>query len=139
MKIIIIRPDKMKKVSLLFTAILVAITINANTDTLKVKSSIARVTVFLRGGEIVRKGTVKLPKGTTRILFTQLSPYIDVNSIQLKSNQDITILSVVHQYNYLDQLNKSEKVKYLEKQKEEIASKMELEQSMIMVYKQEEN
>lgn len=138
MKRLIIKSDMMKKVSLLLTAILVAININANTDTLKVKSTIERVTVFLRGGEIVRKGTVKLAKGTTRILFTQLSPYIDVNSIQLKSNQDVTILSVVHQYNYLDQLHKSEKVKYLEKQKEEISAKMELEQSMIMVYKQEE-
>lgn len=110
----------------------------ANNDTLKVTSEIKNVTVFLRGGEIIRKSNVNLLKGTARILFTKLSPYIDVGSIQLKSSKELTILSVVHQYNFLDELSRSENVKSLEKQKEELEAGMELQQSMIAVYKREE-
>ncbi len=128
----------MNRIALIILTSLITYIGQAKSDTLKVKSQIKQVTVFLRGGEIVRKSNVELPKGTIKVLFSRLSPHIDINSIQLKSNQDITILSVVHQYNFLDQVKKSEKVEQLEKVKKEITDKMELEQSMIAVYKQEE-
>lgn len=128
----------MKKLILLSVVIFIAFNSKANDDTLKVSSKIKQVTVFLRGGEIIRKSNINLPKGTSRILFSKLSPYIDVSSIQLKSNKEVTILSVVHQFNFLQELNKSEKVTNLENQKEKLEADMELEQSMIAVYKQEE-
>jgi len=128
----------MKRIHLLLIASLITLIAQAKNDTLKVESKIKHVTVFLRGGEIIRNTDVMLPKGTAKVLFNKLSPHIDINSIQLKSNQDITILSVTHQYNFLEQVNKSEKVKQLEKQRDELKDNIELEQSMIAVYKQEE-
>lgn len=110
----------------------------ASNDTLKVKSSIDKVTVFLKGGEIIRNAYVNLPKGTVRILFEGLSPHIDANSIQLKTNSDITILSVAHQYNFLQQINKSALVKQLEDKQSTLKDEIEFEQSMIKVYRQEE-
>ncbi len=109
----------MKRTTLIILASLITYIGQAKNDTLKVESQIKQVTVFLQGGEIVRQSNLGLPKGTIRVLFSKLSPNIDVNSIQLKSNQDITILSVVHQYNFLDQVKKSEKVEQLEKKKKE--------------------
>ncbi len=128
----------MKKLILLSVVIFIVFASKANDDTLKTSSEIKQVTVFLRGGEIIRKANVQLPKGTSRILFPKLSPYIDAGSIQLKSSKEVTILSVTHQFNFLQELNKSEKVMRLEKQKEKHKADMELEQSMIAVYKQEE-
>ncbi len=128
----------MKKLILLTVFIIIAIKFYGSEDTLKVNSTIGRVTVFLRGGEEIRKANVELPKGTTSVMFTQLSPYIDINSIQLKSNMDITILSVVHQFNFLEQLTSSEKVKSLEAEKAKLAENLEMEQSMMLVFRQEE-
>jgi hypothetical protein len=128
----------MKKLILLSIIICCVMRVSGLEDTLKVNSKIDRVTVFLRGGEEVRIAKVDLPKGTTRILFDKLSPYIDVNSIQIKSNQEITILSVVHQFNYLEQLTKTEKIKSLEQDRESLQQKIEADQGMMMVYKQEE-
>jgi hypothetical protein len=128
----------MKKIILISMIICFAIRLYGIDDTLKVNSKIERVTVFLRGGEEVRKANANLPKGTTRVMFDKLSPSIDINSIQLKSNKDITILSVVHQFNYLEQLSKSDQIKRLEADKTMLEQKMETDQSMIMVYKQEE-
>ena len=128
----------MKNVILLIAILIISFNLYSIEDTLKVKTEIERVTVFLRGGEIVSKAKVELSKGTTRIMFSQLSPYLDVNSIQLKSNQDLTILSVVHQYNFLELQDKSGKVKFLENEKKQLEEKMQMEQSMIAVYKQEE-
>lgn len=128
----------MKRVYLLLIAIIAVNFANASNDTLKVQSKIKKVTVFLRGGEIIRNANVNLPKGTVRILFDKLSPNIDINSIQLKSNQEITILSVAHQYNFLELVNKPVREEQLEKRKRELQDEIELEQSMIGVYKQEE-
>jgi uncharacterized protein (TIGR02231 family) len=128
----------MKNLVLMSMIICLSIRLYAVEDTLKVKSQIDRVTVFLRGGEEMRKANVQLPKGTTRVMFDKLSPNIDINSIQLKSKQEITILSVVHQFNYMEQLVKTEKIKSLENDKDELQKKMETDQSMMMVYKQEE-
>jgi hypothetical protein len=128
----------MKKLVLITMIICLSSRLLAIEDTLKVNSKIDRVTVFLRGGEEVRKANVELPKGTTRVMFDKLSPYIDINSIQIKSNKDVTILSVVHQFNYFEQLTKSEKIKSLELDQAELSKKIENEQSMLLVYKQEE-
>ena len=128
----------MKKLLLISAFIVLSAKFYGTEDTLKVTSKIERVTVFLRGGEEIRRTNVELPKGTTRVLFSQLSPYIDINSIQLKSNTDITILSVVHQFNFMEQLTSSEKVKNLEAEKAKLAEKLEMEQSMMIVYRQEE-
>jgi hypothetical protein len=128
----------MEKISLLSIILCFALRIYGVEDTLRVDSKIERVTVFLRGGEEVRGAKVDLPKGTTRIMFDKLSPYIDVNSIQIKSKQDITILSVVHQFNYLEQLAKTEKIKGLEQDRDALQQKIETDQGMMMVYKQEE-
>jgi hypothetical protein len=128
----------MKKLILLSAIICISFISFGTEDTLRLESEIEHVTVFLRGGEIISKAKISLPKGTSRVMFTQLSPYLDPNSIQLKSNTDITILSVVHQFNFLEIQHKSEKLKFLENEKKRLEGKLQIDQSMIAVYKQEE-
>ena len=107
-------------------------------DTIQVKSKIKKATVFLKGAQITRTGRVQVKKGTTNLKFTDLCPEITANSIQIKSDQDITILGVVHQRNYMEAPKKNNEITKLEKEKYELEEKIKFEQSMLIVYKEEE-
>ncbi|HZV71266.1 MAG TPA: mucoidy inhibitor MuiA family protein [Saprospiraceae bacterium] len=62
-------------------------------------TTIDQVTVFLIGAQINRTGKVNLPEGKSIIRLTGLTPDLDPKSIQVKSNDDLTILSVAHEWN----------------------------------------
>ena len=67
----------------------------------KVSSDIKEVTVFLNGAEVTRIADLSILKGTNEIKLTDLSPFIQPNSIQVKSNNKaVTIVSVNHEINY---------------------------------------
>jgi uncharacterized membrane protein len=51
-----------------------------------VKTEVSAVTVFMSGAQVTRKKAVELPAGKSIITFTDLSPYIDAKSIQVRTN-----------------------------------------------------
>lgn len=103
----------------------------------EVKTEVTEVTVFLEGAQIVRKKTVDLVKGITIIRFVNLSPFIDAKSIQVKAEGDLTVLSVNHQQNYLDKMEKSAELTDLEKQLANIDGKIEIENTYLSIIKEE--
>src|SRR5690606_24454954 len=68
----------------------------------EVKTKAGEVTVFLKGAQISSRSNVPLDKGVTIIRFTDLSPYIVAQSVQVRATGQLTVLSVNHQHNYLD-------------------------------------
>jgi len=60
------------------------------------------VTVYLQGAQIQRKGEVDLKSGSYTVLVKSLSALLDPNSITIKGQGAIKILSVQHQYDYLE-------------------------------------
>lgn len=74
----------------------------------KVKTKPEKVTLFVRGAQVDSKGNSPLKVGTQTIVFDNLSNFIDPNSVQVKANADITILSVNYQLNYLEPQNNPE-------------------------------
>jgi len=71
----------------------------ASTET---KSEVKKVTVFLNGAQVTREFKAKLTSGTQTLRITDLSPYLDAKTIQVKGNGEFTILSIRHQMNYID-------------------------------------
>lgn len=71
------------------------------------KTQISDVTVFINGAQVSRKKSIDLLPGTTKIRFTNLSPYIDVKSVQVRMDGEVMVRSVNHQSNYLDSIKKS--------------------------------
>jgi len=69
--------------------------------TLQADSKISQVIVFLQGAQVERKSKLSLPAGKTDIVFSNVSPLLDKQSIQLKADQNITVLAVNHQVNFL--------------------------------------
>jgi hypothetical protein len=108
------------------------------TDT-EVSSKIDNVTVFLRGAQVTSIGSTNLPAGTTELLFKNLSADIDPQSIKVEATGDFTVMSVVHQFNYLEVQEKSNEIKTLEEEKKSIISKLELQTLDLNVYREEEN
>jgi len=103
----------------------------------EIKTEVNEVTVFLDGAQIVRKKTVDLIKGKSIIKFVNLSPFIDAKSVQVKAEGELTVLSVNHQQNYLDKLEKSAELTDLEKQLETIEDKIKLENTYLSIIKEE--
>lgn len=103
----------------------------------EVKTEVNEVTVFLDGAQIVRKKSVELTKGKSIIKFVNLSPFIDAKSIQVKAEGELTVLSVNHQQNYLDKMEKSSELTDLEKRLEIIEDKIKLENTYLSIIKDE--
>lgn len=103
----------------------------------EIKTDVNEVTVFLDGAQVVRKKTVDLTKGKTIIKFVNLSPFIDAKSVQVKAEGELTVLSVNHQQNFLDKLEKSAELSDLEKQLEIIEDKIKLENTYLSIIKEE--
>lgn len=58
------------------------------------RSKIEHVLVFFDGAQITRSAQVNLSKGITELYFDSLSTKVNENSIQFKSNMDLTILGI---------------------------------------------
>jgi len=108
------------------------------TDT-EVSSKIDNVIVFLRGAQVTSRGSTNLPVGTTELIFKNLSADIDPQSIKVEATGDFTVMSVVHQFNWLEVQGKSNAIKTLEEEKKSITSKIELLLLDLNVYRAEEN
>ena len=104
-----------------------------------VSSKIDNVIVFLRGAQVTSKGSTNLPVGTTELLFKNLSADIDPQSIKVEASGDFTVMSVVHQFNYLEVQEKSNEIKALEEERKLIIKKIELLNLDLNVYRAEES
>lgn len=89
----------------------------------KTEASIQKVTVFKEGAQIEHSKELNLSAGKQMVIFQKLTDFLDPSSIQLKSSQGATILSVRTRKNFDDktiaetELNeKNDRRKALEKQ-----------------------
>ncbi|MFA6260325.1 MAG: DUF4139 domain-containing protein [Bacteroidia bacterium] len=68
---------------------------------IKVNSTIKAVTVYLNKAQVTRIANVSVNRGTSQLIFENLSPQLDFNSIQVRGDQNLTLLSVNQRNNYL--------------------------------------
>ena len=103
----------------------------------KVITEVNEVTVFISDAQITRKKSVELKQGITILKFINLSPFIDAKSIQVKASGDITVLSVNHQQNYIDKLEKQQELLDLESKFQGLENKINLEKTYLDILKEE--
>lgn len=123
---------KMKKTLFLITLTLGMFT-NAQEVTKEVKTKVEAVTVFSNGAQVTRKKAIVLPKGVTELKFTDLSPFINPESVRIKAPQGVTILSVSHKINFLDKLKPTAEIEALEKEIEEVVKQIESENTYLEI------
>jgi uncharacterized protein (TIGR02231 family) len=128
----------MKKVILLSVAILMFANMFALDDPKTMKTNIKDITVFLSGAQISRTGSASLPAGNSFVIIRDLPQDLKSQSIQVNGKGDFTILSVVHQINYLKEQEKTKEIIALEDSLESIKDKINYENGMLYVYNNEE-
>jgi uncharacterized protein (TIGR02231 family) len=128
----------MKKSIIISVAlILLVIKLTAQTEK-EIKAEIKHVTVFPDRAQVDHETSVSLLPGKSVLRLSGLSPYIDVQSIQVKGFGEFTILSVNHQNNYLQNLEDSPEVKSILSQIETLQTKVEDENAAISILKEKE-
>jgi uncharacterized protein (TIGR02231 family) len=126
----------MKKVIGLSLGIILSVLSLAAQPEKEIKAEMKHVTVFPDRAQIEHEATVSLQPGKSVLKLSALSPFIDVQSIQVKGFGDFTILSVNHQNNYLQNLEDSPEVKSIRSQIETLQMKVEDEKAAISILKQ---
>jgi hypothetical protein len=102
-------------------------------------SKIEKVIVFLNGAQIERSASVSVPGGTSSIVFHDLSPEIEEQSIQVKGLGNFTILSVSRQNNFLNEQKANEEIKSLEQRLSQLNDEVDIKQNNILILKKEED
>ncbi|MFW5820200.1 MAG: DUF4140 domain-containing protein, partial [Bacteroidota bacterium] len=103
----------------------------------KISTDVSKVTVFLEGAQITRKKEISLTRGEFLLKFTELSPFIEPKSIQVKAGGELRVLSVNHQQDYLGEPEKSAELKELENKLELIIRKIEKENIYLSIIAEE--
>jgi len=103
-----------------------------------IDSEVEQVTVFFANAQITRQKSLSVEPGKTSLKFQNLSPYINPKSIQVKVNGAVTVLSVNHQLNYLDDLKKPKELSDLEAKYKVVEGKIKVEQAHLQVGDEED-
>ncbi|WP_428330232.1 mucoidy inhibitor MuiA family protein [Mucilaginibacter sp.] len=126
-----------KKVLMAVSLFFIAIAAKAG-DGQKITSAVQKVVVFLNGAQVTRTAMVNVSEGTSVLVFGEISPGVDVQSIQVHANGEFTILSVKHEMNFLGEEVKQKQVDELLAQQKIIKDKIDLQNNLLAIYQQEE-
>jgi len=127
-----------KKLLLAAGFVFIGVAANAN-ESQKVASKVQKVVLFLNGAQVTRTAMVNVNAGTTELVFGEISPGIDVQSIQVHAGGEFTILSVKHELDFINEQAKQKRVEDLRDQQKIIKDKITLQNGMLSVYEQEAN
>lgn len=127
----------MKKLHILIFCLLFSNAYSQEFQEKTVETKVNEVTVFIDGAQITRKKAVDISAGKTILKFAKLSPFIDAKSVQVKANGNVTVLSVNHQQNFIEKLEKPKALIDLENKLDGINDKIELENTYLAIIKEE--
>ena len=102
------------------------------------ETSIQNVTVFSSGARVERTGMVTIQPGRSEISFGGLSNQLDQQSVQLNAEADITLLSVQTTKDFFTERKIETREKELIDQISATKDRLEIDQKMFEVYKNEE-
>jgi hypothetical protein len=124
----------------LFMAAVLFIIVNAASayEGQKVTSKVQKVVLFLNGAQVTRTSMVSVNAGTSELIFGEISPGIDVQSIQVHANGEFTILSVKHELDFLNEQAKQKHAEELQAAQKAIKDKISLQNGLLSIYQAEE-
>lgn len=102
-------------------------------------STISDVTVFSSGARVTRTSSVSILPGRTEIIFKGLSNQLDRQSVQLKANENITLLSVQATRDFITERKLDTDEKQFNIKMGALQDTVALDKKMLEVYQNEEN
>ncbi|MFN8252254.1 MAG: DUF4139 domain-containing protein [Ferruginibacter sp.] len=92
----------------------------ANNESPRVKADLDAVTVYRSGAELTHTAKVSLAKGNSELIISNLSNTLEINSVQIKSSDNVTIMGMEFGMDNLTEAVKSPRIKMLEDSLEKI-------------------
>ncbi|HEY4966252.1 MAG TPA: DUF4140 domain-containing protein, partial [Puia sp.] len=111
----------------------------AQVKTLTAETTIQNVTIFSSGARVERSATVNLPAGRSEISFAGLSNQLDQQTVQLKADANITLLSVQTTRDFLSERKIDQEERNLMERAGGFKDKLDADNSLLEVYKNEES
>ena len=99
----------------------------------EINSEVNEVTVFLEGAQVIREKQIELKAGKHLLKYVGLSPFIEGKSVQVKAENQLVVLSVNHQQNYLDKTKRSDRITELHEKLELLKEKEKLEKTHLSI------
>ncbi len=106
--------------------------------TLNAETTIQNVTIFSSGARVERSATVNLQSGRSEISFSGLSNQLDQQTVQLKADANITLLSVQTTRDYLSVRKIDQEERNLLDRSAAFKDKLDIDTKLLEVYKNEE-
>lgn len=103
----------------------------------EIETKVDEVTIFIENAQITRNKSINLEAGVSILKFKNLSPFILAKSVQIKAEGKVTVLSVNHQQNYLENLKKPKGLIELETVLKTTQSKIMLERTHLSIISEE--
>lgn len=107
-------------------------------DPIVAASRIDAVKVFRSGALITRTATVDLPAGTSELRFPALSPFLQENTVQLRTPKGCTVLSVQATGEYLAEIPLPPAYQSLQEQIDKLQQGIRRDKASVEVLQQEE-
>ncbi|NBX80369.1 MAG: DUF4140 domain-containing protein, partial [Flavobacteriales bacterium] len=102
----------MKILNSLFICLFTSLSLFAQKEVTAI-AEMKKVTVFFTGAQIQHEDKIDLKPGKQEIVFQKLTDFVDPNTVQVKAQGDLTILSVRTRKNFEDLKISSEEMKIL--------------------------
>ena len=91
----------------------------------KAKAVLDAVTVYRAGAEMTHAAKAILPKGNTELVIENLSNALEINSVQIKTSDNVTVMGVEFNTDYTKEEIKSPRIKMLEDSAEKITTEID--------------
>lgn len=115
----------MKTIIISLFLVFIGFRTSAFTNEKDLDAPVKEATVYLSGAMITHMASVVSNPGQTIYVLKNLSPFIDANTIKVSGSGNFTVLSVNHQINYIEKLERSEKAKFIAQQSDDINYRLE--------------
>lgn len=101
-------------------------------------STVNRVTVYPSGVRIERSAIVELVRGTNEVIITPLQGSIDMESITVTVDGNVTVMSVIPAVNFMQSPVATAETDRLNRQKKDLELKIAFQENLVYVLNEEE-
>src|SRR5665647_2523729 len=126
----------MKKIILSSITILISVLTYAETIK-EVPTEIKSVTIYQQGALIMREGNILIPKGKSTLILQGLPAKITPSSIQISATNNVLIVSVTHNIDYLNKSITDIELTSLYKKQRALNDSIKVINNLKTVYSQE--
>jgi hypothetical protein len=126
------------RITLIMFTLLLSFFADSQVKKLNAETTIQQVTIFSSGARVSRLAKVTLAAGRTEVDFPELSNQLDQQTVQLKADADIVLLSVQTTRDYLTARKIEQEEKDLIEHSNVFKDKLDMDSRLLDVNKNEE-